>query len=152
LFDDYLADNGERYSVSLEAGSYTRPSESSGYEDVSLDSGAVTTTIRDNSDPNTPNDHEDGPEADAEPVVVKIFAADEHGVPLKDSSDGHYLTANEAPEGGVTHYVALAFEPGTTTFDDTTVLNIQEGTVDFTFADGTATRDTGAGAVEPPSG
>ncbi len=152
--DDYIADNGEQYRLTID--SVTQNEFENVDHDGYTDSQGtehfdnVTTTIRDNSDPYTPGDHSDGPEKNAEPVIIKVFASDENGVPLKDSNDGHYLEANEAPEGGTTHYVALAFAPGTTTFSDATVLDssLQQGTVDFTFTDATATRDTNTGAPE----
>ena len=75
-----------------------------------------------------------------DPILIKIVAADENGNPLKDSN-GNYIDVNETPEGGETYYVALAFEPNTTIFNDTSKLDIQEGTVDFIFTDGIAKGD-----------
>ena len=145
--DDYMADNNEDYHISIDNGSYTRPTPTTGYENVALDTNPVTTTITDNSQPNTPNDSTDGPEVNAEEVIIKVFASDVNGVPLTDGA-GNYLTVNDVPEGSATHYVALAFEPGTVTFNDTTKLPVQGGSVDFTFTDGTATVNTAANAPE----
>ena len=80
-------------------------------------------------------------------TVIKIVASDENGNPLKDD-EGNYLSVNEAPEGDKAYYVALAFEPGTTVFNDDSKLETQEGTIDFTFTDGTATRDIEVNAPE----
>ena len=71
-------------------------------------------------------------------TIIKIVAADEFGNPLKDGS-GNYLSVNETPEGGHIYYVALAFKSGSTVFNDASKLATQEGTVDFTFKNGTAT-------------
>jgi len=70
-------------------------------------------------------------------TIIKIVASDASGDPLKDADD-NYIVVNETPEGGETYYVALAFSPNTTVFNDTSKLATQEGTVDFTFTDGTA--------------
>jgi len=80
-------------------------------------------------------------------TIIKIVAADASGNPLKDGDD-NYIVVNETPEGGNAYYVALAFEPNTTVFNDDSKLDTQEGTVDFTFTDGTATTDTDLSAVE----
>ncbi|NRB81902.1 MAG: hypothetical protein HRU38_25140, partial [Saccharospirillaceae bacterium] len=60
----------------------------------------------------------------------------------------NYLTANETPEGGKTYYVVLAFEPNTTEFNDNSVLDQQEGTVDFIFTDDSSTTNLAENAQE----
>ncbi len=69
-------------------------------------------------------------------VMIRVFASDSNGNPLTDTQ-GNYLTVNETVEGGATHYVALAFEPNTTVFNDSTQLDTQLGKVDFTFTNKT---------------
>ncbi|MDD4330298.1 MAG: hypothetical protein PHD79_10110 [Aliarcobacter sp.] len=66
-------------------------------------------------------------------------------MPLKDTN-GNYLTTNSVTEGGKTHYVALAFKPNTTEFNDNTVMSDQVGTVNFKFTPDTATVNTAANA------
>ncbi|WP_321277169.1 Ig-like domain-containing protein [Thiomicrorhabdus indica] len=74
-------------------------------------------------------------------TIIKVVAADEQGNPLKDQ-EGNYLEANEAAEGGRTYYIALAFAPNSTLFNDNTRLETQAGTVDFAFTDDSATRNS----------
>ncbi|CAM4231025.1 immunoglobulin-like domain-containing protein [Arcobacter suis] len=78
-------------------------------------------------------------------VIIKIFVSDENGMPLKDIN-GNYLTTNSVTEGAKAHYVALAFEPNTTEFNDNTVVSDQVGTVDFKFTPDTATVNTATNA------
>jgi hypothetical protein len=131
-FDDYLADSGERYTVAIQEGSYVRESETSGYEDVAIDTDPVTTTIVDDSgtaenDPNRlddESDDDDHAEPDHEQVVIRLVACDSEGQPIVDS-EGHYTFANEVAEGSAASYMALAFEPGSTEFTTQTVLEKQ---------------------------
>ena len=134
--DDYMSDDGEQFEVVIDADSYTPAT--GGYENVSIDTSPVTTTIYDNTNPNTPNDATDGSEADSEPVIIKLIALDESGNPILDGS-GNYTFANSVKEGNAANYMALAFAPGETTFNDSTKLAIQTGTVDVEFTDATAT-------------
>ena len=137
--DDFISDSGETFEVVIN--SYVTPTSGTTYEDVVVNTTAVTTTITDNSNPNTPNDDADGSESSVESVIIKVFASDASGNALKDGS-GNYLEVNEVAEGGDAYYVALAFAPDTTTFNDTTKLDTQDGTVTFTFSDDSATRSS----------
>ncbi len=139
--DDYLSDNNETFKVSIDNNSYTHPVAGAIYENVKTDSNPVTTTIKDNttSTPNTDSSTEntDNGNPAVEKVILKIFAADKNGNPIKDGS-GNYKTANEVPEGSDAYYVVLAFKPDTTTFNDSTKLTIQGGSVEVQTADKTA--------------
>ena len=127
--DDWKADNGEQYEIKITDKSYEHPTTGAVYENVFTDKDPVTTTIKDDTD-NTPNDPNDNKvEDNQEQVLLKIFAADSTGAPLKDGS-GNYLTVNEVPEGNNAYYVVLAFKPNETTFSDSTKLTIQSGTVE----------------------
>jgi len=135
-----MSDNNETYTVSIDNNSYTRPSATSGYEDVSIDTSSVTTTIKD--DTGTPTTLSDGPETDHEAVIIKLVACDENGDPiLVDDGSGNiiqYTFANVAQEGGEANYMAVAFAPGETTFTTATTI-ASNGTVEVTFSDGSAT-------------
>lgn len=95
--------------------------------------------------PTEPPTEEPTPEPTQPPppprTIIKVIAADAEGNPLKDQ-EGNYLEANAAPEGGQAYYVALAFAPNSTLFNDNTRLETQAGTVDFAFADDSATRNS----------
>ena len=135
--DDYLADNGEIYNVSITGNNSTEFDMRTG--DVAGNKTNVDTTILDNT---TTNPNEDSNvESDMEQVVLKIVAADENGKPIKDVN-GEYLTVNEVPEGDTAYYVVLAFEPNTTKFNDNTKLDIQSGTVEVQTFDKNATGTT----------
>ena len=106
-----------------------------GYENVDIDTSAVTTTIKDDTGtPNTPND---GDEPNHESVILKLVALDVNGDPILDGS-GNYTFANEVKEGNDAKYMVLAFAPNETTFSPSTKLTNQIGNVDVTFANGTA--------------
>ena len=142
-FDDYMSDNDETYTVAIDAGSYVRPTPTTGYEDVAIDTTVVTTTIKDNTVPNTP-ETDDGPESNVEKVIIKLVACDASGTPILVA--GEYTFANEVNEGDTANYMALAFEPGETTFSPSTKIADQVGTIDVTFNNGTA---TGVSAFTP---
>lgn|GEM_PF-2176031 len=74
-------------------------------------------------------------------TIIKVVAANEQGEPLKDQ-EGNYLEVNSAPEGDSAYYIALAFAPNSTLFNDSTRLETQTGTVDFAFTDDSATRNS----------
>ncbi|MCT7528383.1 hypothetical protein N5T79_04440 [Aliarcobacter cryaerophilus] len=132
--DDYLADNSEIYSVQITDKTLSNANK---YETVVIDTTSVTTTIKDDTD-NTPNNPDDNKvEDNQEQVLLKIFAADSTGAPLKDGS-GNYLTVNEVPEGNKAYYVVLAFKPNETTFSDSTKLTIQSGSVEIQTFDKTS--------------
>ena len=106
--DDYISDNNEIYTVSINSGSYTHPTTPI-YENVTINNEAVTTTIKDNSNPvdnttphnpNDPTNHNQ--ESDKEIVLIKLFAADENGNVIKDGN-GNYLLANEAISSNSTY-------------------------------------------------
>jgi len=141
--DDYISDNNETYTVSINSGSYIHPTTPI-YENVNINTQAVTTTIKDNSNPsnnttphnpNDPSNHNQ--ENDKEIVIIKLFAADKSGNVMKDAS-GNYLLANEAEEGTNANYIAYAFKEGTSTFNDSTKLSVQTGTVNISFQNNTA--------------
>ncbi|MCT7433311.1 cadherin-like domain-containing protein [Aliarcobacter cryaerophilus] len=150
--DDYIADNNENYTVLINDKSYAHPATPI-YENVVTDKDPVTTTILDNSNPkdsstphnpNTPNDPTNPHNTETngkDIVVIKLFAADKDGNVLKDI-DGNYLLANKAEEGTTAKYIAYAFKDGETTFNDSTKLKNQTGTVDIQFQNGTATGST----------
>ena len=137
-YDDYLADDGEQYAVTIREGSYAP--DHGGYENVAIDTSPVTTTIHDdsNGDANQPDDpntlDDDGAkESDHEQVVIKLVACDENGNPIVEN--GHYTVANEVIEGNDAHYMALAFKPGTTDFTTDARLDTQVGTINVSFLD-----------------
>ena len=134
--DDYLADNGEKYSVQITDKTLSNANK---YETVVIDTTSVTTTILDNTT-DKPNENSTV-ESNQENVILKIVAADKDGNPIKDAN-GDYLTQNEVPEGNNAYYVVLAFEPNTTKFNDNTKLDIQSGTVEVKTFDKDATGTT----------
>uniref|UniRef100_UPI00082526FC Ig-like domain-containing protein n=2 Tax=Aliarcobacter TaxID=2321111 RepID=UPI00082526FC len=134
--DDYLADNGEKYSVQITDKTLSNATK---YETVVIDTTSVTTTILDNTT-DKPNENSTV-ESNQENVILKIVAADKDGNPIKDAN-GDYLTQNEVPEGNNAYYVVLAFEPNTTKFNDNTKLDIQSGTVEVQTFDKNATGTT----------
>ncbi len=138
VFDDFMADNGETFHAQITDNSYQPPASGGGYETVDIITDPVVTSITDNSLPGTPNDSTDDTiEADKDIVIIKLFAA-ENGIPLVDAS-GNYILLNDVAEGGVSQYVAFAFEPGTTVFNASTQTTQQVGTVDIRLSDDTAT-------------
>lgn len=141
--DDYIADNGENYNVAIKNVD-TNEFENVVIGDKDGNNKDVTTTILDNSnstDQNTPHDPNNlqnhTQEADKEIVSIKLFAADKDGNVLKDGS-GNYLQANEVYEGEDANYIAYAFEEGENSFNDSTRLDIQIGTVNISFHNGSA--------------
>jgi len=136
-FDDYMSDDGETFTIAIDAGSYTRPTATTGYEDVAIDTTVVTTTIKDNTNPNTP-ETDDGVEGSVDKVIIKLVALDVNGDAILDGS-GNYTFANDVNEGDAANYMALAFEPGETVFSPSTKIADQVGTIDVTFNNGSAT-------------
>ncbi|WP_323657992.1 hypothetical protein, partial [Aliarcobacter butzleri] len=100
--DDYLADNGEFYSVQITDKTLSNANK---YETVVIDTTSVTTTILDNSKdtPNDPYDQTTTPpvEGDLDTITIKLFALDK---------DGNRVPANEVAEGSPASYVAVAFD------------------------------------------
>ena len=126
IHDDYISDNGETFQIIL-----SNPSSNA----VVGDGVGVGTILDDTGTPNTPSD---GVEPTHESVIIKLVALDSTGNPILDGS-GNYTFANDVNEGNSGHYMALAFTPNETTFAPTTVLANQTGTVNVTFANGSAT-------------
>ena len=140
--DDYVADNGEKYEVALNTGSYTAPAGGDVYENVAINTDPVTTTITDDTD-TTPNNPSDTPkENDAEQVILKIVACDASGNPIMTGAGGkEYTFENGVNEGIGAKYMVLAFKPGTTVFTTDNVLanDKQGGTVTIKTANDSAT-------------
>ena len=132
--DDFISDNDENYKVQITDETL---SNASNYETVVIDTTPVTTTIIDNTNPNTPNDPTDTIETNADKVIIKLIALDSNGDPILNS--GNYTFANEVSEGIDAKYMALAFEPDETVFNPSTKLSIQVGTIDISFSNATAT-------------
>lgn len=126
IHDDYISDNGETFQIIL-----SNPSSNA----VIGDGVGVGTILDDTGTPNTPSD---GVEPTHESVIIKLVALDSTGNPILDGS-GNYTFANDVNEGNSGHYMVLAFAPNETTFAPTTVLANQTGTVNVTFANGSAT-------------
>ncbi len=133
---------GTEYTVTLDAngkGSLDIPSKDM---DVYNDEQTITATVKSINGGNFEATDVTGATASAkvvdfeDTVMIRVFASDSNGNPLTDTQ-GNYLTVNETAEGGATHYVALAFEPNTTVFNDSTQLDTQLGKVDFTFTNKT---------------
>jgi VCBS repeat-containing protein len=112
--DDYIADNGETFTVG--AGNY---SDAAAYESVAY-GAPVTTTIIDDSNPETP-ETPDEPTQDT--VTVQVFAV----------VGGELVAANSVPEGTTATYVAHLVDPQGNIIPGAT------GTVDITFTDVSAT-------------
>ncbi len=141
--DDYLADNGENYNLTITNVQKTGEFENVAIGDKNGNFTNVTTTILDNSQPNTPIDlTDDTIESDKEIVVIKLFAADENGDVIKDVN-GNYQLANSVDEGNAANYIAYAFEKGTSEYKDSTKLQIQAGSIDVNF-----NNDEAVGAAE----
>ena len=132
--DDFISDNDENYKVQITDETL---SNASNYETVVIDTTPVTTTIIDNTNPNTPNNTTDGVEVDSEPVIIKLVALDENGDPILDGN-GEYTFANEVAEANSANYMALAFAPNETIFSPSTKLADQLGTIDVSFSAVTA--------------
>lgn len=126
--DDYIADNGETYTVQITDDTY---SNASAYENVIHDTTPVVTTILDNSQANTPNNpSDDTVEANSEAVVVKLIPTDSLGNEISPVTIG---------EGETAYYKAILVDP-----DGNQIVGAT-GDVDITFTDDTAIR-TGTSA------
>ncbi|MCT7911625.1 hypothetical protein N5912_07270, partial [Arcobacter lacus] len=129
--DDYLADNGEKYSVQITDKTLSNASK---YETVVIDTTSVTTTILDNTT-DKPNENSTV-ESNQENVILKIVAVGEDGNPI--IKDGKYTFENNVAEGSNAKYMVLAFKPGTTEFKTTDAVDTQGGTVTIKTTDDTA--------------
>ncbi|MBU3014043.1 hypothetical protein KO488_04690, partial [Poseidonibacter lekithochrous] len=125
--DDYIADNGEVYSVQITDKTL---SNASIYETVIIDTTPVNTTILDDSQPSTPNNPGDPEEPNMESVVVKLVSTD---------AQGNIIPEATIPEGETAYYKAILVDPNGNQITNAT------GDVDITFTDGTAIR---TGTVE----
>lgn len=104
--DDYLSDDGEKYTVSINDKSYQHPTTGPVYENVVTDKDPVTTTIKDNTTPNT--------ETNVEDVKIVLVAVSSATTTIADitNSDGtlKVTNTNETPEGGKLYYIAVAVD------------------------------------------
>ncbi len=120
IIDDFIADNGETFTVQIIDDSYNN---AAAYENVIHDVSSITTTILDDSQPNTPNDPTDGIEPDMESVTIKLIALDELG---------NEVNTNTIAEGGIASYIAVLEDPMGNRIAAT-------GTVEVTFTGVSAT-------------
>ncbi|WP_323588464.1 hypothetical protein [Aliarcobacter butzleri] len=102
--DDYLKDDGEKYKVSINDKTYEHPASGAIYENVVTNTDPVTTTIKDNTTPNT--------ETNVEDVKIVLVAVSSATTTIADitNSDGtlKVTNTNETPEGGKLYYIAVA--------------------------------------------
>jgi len=134
--DDYISDNNETLTPTITSITDTDQT----FENTAIDPShnTVTTTITD--DTGTPNDISDGAESTHEAVILKVVACDENGNPIVDNNN-NYTSANDVNEGNSSNYMVLAFKPGETNFNTSTVI-ASDGTVNIGFTNGTATGAT----------
>ncbi|MDN5054113.1 hypothetical protein [Aliarcobacter butzleri] len=104
--DDYLKDDGEKYKVSINDKTYEHPTTGAVYENVVTNTDPVTTTIKDNTTPNT--------ETNVEDVKIVLVAVSSATTTIADitNSDGtlKVTNTNETPEGGKLYYIAVAVD------------------------------------------
>ncbi|MFW3383096.1 hypothetical protein ACN2C1_00085 [Aliarcobacter butzleri] len=104
--DDYLKDDGEKYKVSINDKTYEHPASGAIYENVVTNTDPVTTTIKDNTTPNT--------ETNVEDVKIVLVAVSSATTTIADitNSDGtlKVTSTNETPEGGKLYYIAVAVD------------------------------------------
>ncbi|MFY4786952.1 Ig-like domain-containing protein [Aliarcobacter butzleri] len=104
--DDYLKDDGEKYKVSINDKIYEHPASGAIYENVVTNTDPVTTTIKDNTTPNT--------ETNVEDVKIVLVAVSSATITIADitNSDGtlKVTNTNETPEGGKLYYIAVAVD------------------------------------------
>ncbi|MCG3667739.1 hypothetical protein L5F24_06950 [Aliarcobacter butzleri] len=105
--DDYLADDGEKYTVSINDKSYQHPTTGAVYENVVTNTDPVTTTIKDNTTPNTETNVED-----VKIVLVAVSSATTTIADITDTTTGKLIidNTNETPEGGKLYYIAVAVD------------------------------------------
>ena len=126
--DDYISDNNERFTVSIDAGSYGPAT--GGYENVSIDTTVVTTTIKD--DTGTPSNTPDGPEDDKELTKIVLIAVNNSTDTVSDipvDVNGALIIDNEntVSESEDFYYIAVAVDSTGKAVD------IQDGTVDVSY-------------------
>ena len=122
LSDDYLADNGETFDVTL--------SNPSANATVSTTNATASATIEDNAKPDTPFDDTDTIENNLESVEIKLIAYD---------AQGNIVNSNSVEEGSAAYYKAIIVEAGTSTPVLDANGNPPSGTVSIAYTDGTAT-------------
>jgi len=137
VYDDYVRDGGEQFTVIITDKSYTPPSTGALYEDVTIDTTVVTTTITDNpaqdtENPGTPTEPTD-PE---DPTDTPSYGTD-------DSVYVRILDNDVASEGDVlTHKVQLVDASG----NAVTVPTGETITITLTYAGTNTLTDTDSAA------
>ncbi|MDY0116808.1 MAG: cadherin-like domain-containing protein, partial [Sulfurimonadaceae bacterium] len=136
--DDYIADNGEKYTATITSVKQANDK----YENVAIGTDkSVNGTINDDTD-TTPN-IAGTVEGNHELVILKIVAWDSvTGEAALEADDKTYKIVNDVNEGSSANYVVLAFKPDAgTTFTTETVLanDLQGGTVTIKTANAGAT-------------
>lgn len=135
--DDYLKDDGEKYKVSINDKTYEHPASGAIYENVVTNTDPVTTTIKDNTTPNT--------ETNVEDVKIVLVAVSSAITTIADitNSDGtlKVTNTNETPEGGKLYYIAVAVDK------DGKPLATQGGdvTINYETTSNTSDKDATAG-------
>ncbi|MCG3678623.1 hypothetical protein L5F07_05055 [Aliarcobacter butzleri] len=135
--DDYLKDDGEKYKVSINDKTYEHPASGAIYENVVTNTDPVTTTIKDNTTPNT--------ETNVEDVKIVLVAVSSATTTIADitNSDGtlKVTSTNETPEGGKLYYIAVAVDK------DGKPLATQGGdvTINYGITSNTSDKDATAG-------
>ncbi|MCT7489439.1 hypothetical protein N5T63_11050 [Aliarcobacter cryaerophilus] len=103
--DDWKSDNNEQFEIKITDKSYQHPSTPV-YENVVTNTDPVTTTIKDNTTPNT--------ETNVEDVKIVLVAVSSATTTIADitNSDGtlKVTNTNETPEGGKLYYIAVAVD------------------------------------------
>ncbi|MFW3426321.1 hypothetical protein ACN9KI_05525 [Aliarcobacter butzleri] len=136
--DDYLKDDGEKYKVSINDKTYEHPASGAIYENVVTNTDPVTTTIKDNTTPNT--------ETNVQDVKIVLVAVSSATTTIADitNSDGtlKVTNTNETPEGGKLYYIAVAVDK------DGKPLATQGGdvTINYGTTSNTSDKDATAGA------
>ncbi|MEV9528068.1 Ig-like domain-containing protein [Aliarcobacter butzleri] len=105
--DDYLSDDGEKYKVSINDKTYEHPVSGAIYENVVTNTDPVTTTIKDNTIPNTETNVED-----VKIVLVAVSSATTTIADITNTTTGKLIidNTNETPEGGKLYYIAVAVD------------------------------------------
>ncbi|MCG3714480.1 hypothetical protein L5F64_02725 [Aliarcobacter butzleri] len=134
--DDYLKDDGEKYKVSINDKTYEHPASGPIYENVVTNTDPVTTTIKDNTTPNT--------ETNVEDVKIVLVAVSSATTTIADitNSDGtlKVTNTNETAEGGKLYYIAVAVDK------DGKPLATQGGDVTINYGTTTSVADKDATA------
>ncbi|MFY4857865.1 hypothetical protein ACOTVL_05355 [Aliarcobacter butzleri] len=135
--DDYLADDGEKYKVSINDKTYEHPASGAIYENVVTNTDPVTTTIKDNTTPNTETNVED-----VKIVLVAVSSATTTIADITDTTTGKLIidNTNETPEGGKLYYIAVAVDK------DGKPLATQGGDVTINYGTTSTTSDKDATA------